>query len=533
LELLAAFLAGFAVLVVEILGVHLLAPWFGTSSLVWSQQIGLVLAAIALGGWIGGRLARAGDPLRRAARALVLGGLWIGAAGLLLGPFAARLLPSGLTLDDAAPAFLSGSFTAALVFFAPPVLLLSLLHPLLVQARAPRRGGAGPAAGEVAAAGTAGSLLGVVAATFLAVPLVGVRESLLGVAAVLLLAGGLLLSRAAAARSAVAACALLLAMLVPDPARRANLPPGAEVLAVRDSPYQHLRVIEFPLTGERWLQMNEGLDSFQSWWHPEATFGGLYYDLFALAPVYARADRPTDAPGGGVAALTRRERFWVLGFGAGSALGPIRAGLAGRPAAGVGVELDPAVLELGSEWLPLAEELRGAVRVVGGQDARAALRAAPDDLDFVVLDAYTRQFELPLHLATREFFAEIASHLRPGGVLAINVGTQAAPNDPGGLLARLGASVAPSFAALRLHRVPRSRNWVLFARKAAPLPSLERLAELLPPGLPLEVGAAVLPGQTVAGEALPPARPFTDDRNPVTLLQAREWWAAARADAVP
>ena len=69
--LFAAALSGFAVLTLEILGVHWLAPWFGTSALVWSNQIGVVLLAMALGGWYGGRAARRSiDPLRIAERNL-------------------------------------------------------------------------------------------------------------------------------------------------------------------------------------------------------------------------------------------------------------------------------------------------------------------------------------------------------------------------------------------------------------------------------------------------------------------------------
>ena len=46
-------------------------------------------------------------------------------------------------------------------------------------------------------------------------------------------------------------------------------------------------------------------------------------------------------------------RFWSLGHGAGSAVGPVSAILHDRPWSGVGVELDSAVVELGNEFLPL------------------------------------------------------------------------------------------------------------------------------------------------------------------------------------
>ena len=53
---------------------------------------------------------------------------------------------------------------------------------------------------------------------------------------------------------------------------------------------------------------------------------------------------------------------------------------------------------------------------------RAWLRAAPGEMDCILLDAYANQFEIPLHLATEEFFAEAHAALRDGGVLAINLG---------------------------------------------------------------------------------------------------------------
>ncbi len=515
--LFAAALAGFAVLTVEILGIHLLAPWFGTSALVWSQQIGVVLLALALGGWAGGRAAlRPGDPARRAAAFLGGGGLLIAAATALLPIFARWMLPAGLTLDDAARSFLQGSLASALLLFAPPVFLLAMVSPLLVEARARTRG-AGRAAGELGAAGTLGSLAGVYGSSLLALPLLGVRVTLFGTAAALLLAAALLRAGRARPFGLLLAGASLAAGASGDPARLAHLPEGAQVLSVRESTYQRLRVIEFPASGERWLQMNEGVDSFQSWWAPDAGWSGLYYDLFALAPLCAGLDP-------GVTGATRAVRFWVLGAGAGSAVTPLAAALGERAWEGIGVELDPAADDLGAEWMPLAPELQARFHRVAGADARSLLRCAPTDLDFVVLDAYARQFEIPPHLATREFFAEVGARLRTGGTLAINVGTRDRPDDPAGLLARLVASVRAGLGPeIRLHQVPRSRNWVLIARKNASLPSRADLATLLPAGWPLEIGAALLPGQAVEGSAVPPAAPFTDDRNPLVLLQARSW----------
>jgi predicted membrane-bound spermidine synthase len=517
MTLLVAGLAGFAVLAVEILGVHLLAPWFGTSALVWSQQIGLVLAAIAVGGWLGGRLAaRSADPQRSAAWCLLIGGGLMAIGIGLLAPFAMWLLSEGLTLENAAAIFQRGSFTAATLFFVPPVLYLAMLSPLLVQIRAAERG-PGRAAGEVSAAGTVGSLLGVFGSSFVAIPMIGVRTTLILTTVALLLGGVLLLKKRKVGAAALLPLALL---LLNDPSHAANLPEGAEVLAVEDSPYQHLRVIGFE-GGERWLQMNEGLDSYQSLYLPDSTWPGGYYDLFSLAPIYANFEVEE--------AQQRESRAWILGYGAGSAVSPLQFGFGDSGVNTVGVELDPKVVELGEQWLPLAPEVAAKVQVIAGADARSLLRCADVNLDVILLDAYARQFEIPPHLATIEFFAESFEKLRPGGILAINLGTTAAVESDLGFVARIRAGLASSFGEhQRMHRVPRSRNWVLFARKEMPFPDLAEVGALMPSGLPLAVGAACLPGQTVDGVGmLENVVPYTDDRNPLQLQQSMEWWREA------
>jgi hypothetical protein len=523
--LLAAALTGLAALSLEILGVRWLAPWFGTTSLVWSNQIGVVLLAMAVGAALGGRLARRGGPPWRAASALLVGaGLLLGLALFALPAFCAWILPEGLRLDEAAGIALGGSLAGALLFFAPPVLLLSMVAPLLVEIRAAERG-AGRAAGEVSAAGTVGSLLGVFGSTYLAIPFLGVRPTLALLGACLVLAGALLGARGWRLRAA--ALLPFLPLLLADPAARANLPRidglDTSLLAVEETPYQRLRVVGFRAPGaerdtERWLQMNEGLDSYQSLWRPDSTWPGGYYDLFALAPLAAFA--PED-PG--------EARFWSLGHAGGAALGPVAAALTAREWRAVGVELDPAAVALGAQWLPLQEEAAARTEVRVG-DARLLLRGAPQDLDFLLLDAYSAQFEIPAHLATVEFFAEARSHLRAGGVMAVNLGASSLAGTRGGAVGGVIAGMREAFDDhVRLHRVPFSRNVMVLACADRPLPTLGEMGRRLPAGLPSFLGGALLPGQTLEGAALPAGEPYRDDRSRLALEQAREWLGGGEA----
>ena len=509
----AAGLAGFAALTLEILGVHILAPWFGASSLVWTNQIGVVLAAMALGGWLGGRAARGTpQPARLAGRVLVGAG-FLGAIGVFLLPsFASWILPGPGMLDhaDAGGVFLGGALTSSLLFFAPPVFLLAMVTPLLVEERAPGRG-PGRAAGELAAVGTLGSLLGVFGTTFLGIPLLGARLTLLLTLACLVCAGAILLGRK---RIAGLGLLILLPSLETDPGRTANLPHAdAEVLAAAETPHGRFRVLSLP-NGERWLQSHEGLDSYQSRWREGETWPGGYYDLFALAPLAAMEG---DGGKGTV-------RFWSLGHGAGSAVGPVSAILHDRPWSGVGVELDAAVVELGNEFLPLPAVIQSKMEVIAGGDARALLRTCPGNLDFVLLDAYSRQFEIPFHLATLEFFREVHGKLREGGILALNLGTPEDGTEKDGVLVALRGTLAEAFAGhTRAHKVPLSRNWMLLARKGKALPAPTWMASHLPPGVPVGVGTSLLPSQTLGEPSYRPEVWLRDDGNPLSLAQARLW----------
>src|SRR3954462_8434190 len=81
---LLVFAVGTGSLGAEIAAVRLLAPYFGASTVVWANTIGVVLVALSLGYWLGGRRADRRPEMRG------LGLRALSAAGLLaLVPFAA------------------------------------------------------------------------------------------------------------------------------------------------------------------------------------------------------------------------------------------------------------------------------------------------------------------------------------------------------------------------------------------------------------------------------------------------------------
>jgi len=536
-------LAGAGTMIVELAAVRLLAPWFGASAGVWTNVIGVILLALALGYLVGGRLARGARAGGSFAAVLLLAGLFTAWLPRFAALVCEQFLPENLSLHDSARVFGWGSLASTLLLFLPPAVFLGCVGPLGVELLQRRTGScAGAAGGRVLAASTVGSLVGTFATTHVLIPIGGLQATFAGTG---LLLGGLGIALAFAIRrgrwlaagpgavlilvpwlwpwnddigrfvlrlGAPAGVAQTIVSALDLPRVQPRMPDGVSLLRARESAYQSIRVVETSDGGGilRQLQVNEGLDSFQSVWRPEPGLlgEGYYYDLFALPAWWSGADGPW--------------RVLAIGLGAGTAFRVIQgASPAGCAPELVGLEIDPEVVALGRKWCELPDE-GPTVRVGSGLDGRAALRALAGEapFDLAVLDAYAAQVEIPAHLSTVEFFGEVRERLAPGGWLAVNVGGFGF-DDP--VVAAVGATLAAAFEGdgrvLGL-RVPSARNYVLLARREAEPP------EPLGPGWAFEgeVGRALLPALELPGAWAWMGREegpiLTDDRNPMQRLQA-------------
>jgi len=410
---LTAFLSGAGVLVVEMTAPRALAPWFGQAQFVWTNVIGLVLAGLAIGSMVGGRLAD-----RRASPGL-LGGLLLAGAGLValsawLPQWVARaLLPERLPLEAAYPFLQRGSFLATLICFVPPVVLLGAVPPFLVRCATKRLEEVGRQSGLLYGAATLGSIAGSFATSYLLLEPLGTRGTQLLAAALLAVSAVPLFvaSRRVAGGVAGGAAALLLAAALLPPANRAAAAGAAlgELLVARDSRYQHLEVRHRDelCGGARVLAIDEGHDSFQSLTPDEGVLtDGLYYDYVNLLALDAVRDG--------------KLRVAILGMGAGTHARQLLELVGPRCDLSIaGVELDPEVVALGRSHLALPDDPR--LSIASGLDARTFADHSDATFDLVLVDCYSHQSFVPPHVASSEFFAAVARRLRDGGVLALNV----------------------------------------------------------------------------------------------------------------
>ena len=278
-----AFCVGAASLGAEIAAARLLAPYFGASTIIWANTIATVLVALSIGYAVGGRLAD------RRADLPGLCAIVLGAAVLLaIVPFVSDpfLHEAVKALGALSVGGFIGSLAAVLVLVAVPVLLLGMVAPYANRLAVGRVVDTGTVTGRLYAISTAGSLVGTFLAALLLIPLIGTHRTFLVFALLLALAAA---AGAGSWRFLVVAGIIAGLLAIPPAAIGADVS-GARVIYATETPYQYARVLQFP-SGERWLQLNEGV-AVHSLYRPGSYLTGGYWDDFLVLPFAERSAPP-------------------------------------------------------------------------------------------------------------------------------------------------------------------------------------------------------------------------------------------------
>ncbi len=408
------FISGGAILALELLASRIMTPYFGVSLYIWTGILSITLVSLAIGYWWGGRLAgNAGTaPARRLGLLFAimpaLAGLAIIAACMIY-PFAfhplARWSLSG------------GAFAACMILLFPPLVVTSAMNPLLValllqQQDAFKQGGRKGDAGSglVFFVSTLGSVAGVIITAFGLIPYVSNYTATLLVALLLgLLSLAAVASKLAmSARSAVTTCGIAAVL-------------GAALLAWQGDHYTG-RLGPVAFNGAQWQV--EGTHSslfgtvkvLRSGADADGKFLRMYFHdgliqnsvdsnqhsisfytwaLEALAHTY----RP------------QMQKALMLGLGA----GVVPSRLARDGTRVEVVEIDPSSLAVAQQYFGF-----DAKRVTTHQaDARAFVGDCKPVNDVVLVDLFHGD-GTPDYLITREFFRDLKSCLKPGGVAIFN-----------------------------------------------------------------------------------------------------------------
>jgi len=418
----AVFLAGGALLSLEIASSRVMAPYFGSSLFVWGALIGIVLAGLSLGYWLGGILAD-----RWATPTLFVSVLAVAGVLVLAIPFVDERILDWVVAWNPGPRL--NPVVATIAIFGLQSIVLGTVSPLAVKLLARSLERLGRTAGRLFAVSTAGSIAGTFATAFFLIPELGTDQLIATLAVVLLLAAGavaLVERLALVGVGALALAALSIGAVVSlepqqpgsvvSASKLQNWSPvyrqrgtsesreerpdfradGYEVLYEKDTQYHRVAVVD---DGEsRFLRFDNSFQSGMFVDDPYATRFD-YVDYLHLALAY----RP------------QARRVLFVGLGGGSA--PKRMWRDFPSLRIDAVEIDPAVVDVAYRFFGLPRDDRLQVTA---QDGRRFLAQNDGPWDAIVIDAFYAD-SIPFHLATAEFLQLAQSRLRPGGVVVTNV----------------------------------------------------------------------------------------------------------------
>ncbi len=390
------FVCGALVMIYEIIGSRIVSPYIGTSTYVWTSLIGVILAALSLGYWLGGKIADRKPDLKILASVIFLAGGAIAATILFKDVFLSFIARSPLILEFK-------SVVAALLLFAPASVLLGFVTPYAVKLKMLSLEDSGKTVGRLYALSTVGSIFGTFLAGFVLIPFVGSTRTLylIGFSLVAL---SLILAPFALTKANLTILILFVFGISATELQGWFL---FKMNDLRDIDTEYNRVQIFTTTDETGGRKVRALAI-----DPYFIQSKMYLDSDELASEYAKYYH-----------LVRHFKpdFQTTLLIGGAGYSFPKDYLKTYPDKQIEtVEIDPQMTEIAKKYFNLQENPN--LRIVH-EDGRIFLnRARENKYDAVFLDAFGSLFSVPFHLTTIEAVAEINRVLKTDGVVIFNVG---------------------------------------------------------------------------------------------------------------
>lgn len=390
---LVVFLCGAVVMVLEMVGSRILAPYLGSSIIVWTSLIGIILASLSIGYWWGGAKADKNASYRGLSLIILLAAFFI----------AAIALSKSFILDflqDHATSIRLSSAVATIVLFAPPGILLGMVSPYAVKLKLTSLDKSGNTVGRLYAVSTIGSILGTFAGGFYLIAFLGstkilyVLSIILVVTSLVAFMGGKLLK--------LSALGLFVILAIAADSYENYL--AAHGFHDIDTDYNRIIIYD----GK---DFRSGLTLRIMTTHPKAMQSAMYVEEpTRLALPYSRFYD--------LASCCKPDLKSMLIIGGGGYSYPKHA-LAKYPNLKIDVmEIDPKVTELAREFFALGQDPR--LTVIHG-DARSALNKSDKKYDAILIDAFNSHYSIPFHLTTQETALLLHDRLADDGVVILNI----------------------------------------------------------------------------------------------------------------
>jgi len=420
------FIASFCTLVIELVAGRIMAPYVGVSLYTWTSIIGVVLAGISIGAYLGGRMAD------RYPRSSTLGWLLFLSG---LGAFSISPLTNLIGGAQFHTSLMTRILMITTIIFFVPSCLLGMISPVVVKLTLNNLEKTGNVVGKIYAFSTLGSILGTFATGFFLISWMGTRYILLTMGIILIISafifGGFFRNKK---NLTLFFLFLFLSMLLPLVGLHIYAMTEPEEFSLSTSPIESIKkmftyAFKFPLEDEAYffkesdyytiklkksIKGNNGnpLESLvlDHLVHSYTDLEDPLYIEYEYIRMYEEMVRWQ---------AKKRTSLKVLFVGGGGYTFP-RFIEAKYPKAKIHVvEIDPEITRVAKKYLGISDHTQ--IRSFN-EDGRWFVMNCKEKgtYDFIFGDAFN-DLSIPYHLTTKEFAMQLKSLLKPDGLLLANV----------------------------------------------------------------------------------------------------------------
>ena len=387
------FICGAIGMILELIAARVLSPYVGSSNLIWTTIIGVMLISMSIGYWLGGKRADKDPNINNLSTTILLGALTTS----LIPIFETVLVKNFANISD--NLVLIALVTSAIIFGIPSF-VMATVSPFAVKLRDKEYSNVGEISGRTSSLSTIGSIFGTFLAGFFLIPTFGVRAIVFGTTVVLLILSITLYenkTRKFYMMIAIIAIAIFSFQTIGKVIYgRAN----PDVIEDVDSEYSRILIKQVSAndTTYKTMQVENGLESYID--EETGEMGARYLYYYDLADYYLKNFKSTLMIGG--AAYTYPTHY-----------------LDKYEDKTIDVsEIDEKMTELAIEQFNL--DINNERLNVYHQDGRSFLNTTKNKYDVILIDAFKGE-NAPFELTTYEAMKNARNILNDNGMVITNI----------------------------------------------------------------------------------------------------------------
>lgn len=393
------FICGASLMILQIVGSRILAPWFGSAAFVWANLIGIMLGSLSLGYFLGGKIADKFPKYKILSLIIFFSAVFI----LIIFSAKSEILALVSLFTESLKL---GSFLASLILFSIPSILLGMITPFSLRLKIKDVVSSGRTAGNLFAVSTGGSIFGTFLAGLFLIPVLGIKNIIITISIFLFFSSFLaFLPEKTSKNQKISLLFFSLLSLtffyfldIKSPSVFENL------IFEKESQYQGIMILDIEKNENiiRYLLLDGFPNSAMYLRNGILIENELVFDYlqcFNVANYYFPNPKRVLMIGGGV--YTYPQYY-----------------LKKHPETLVDVvEIDPSLIDVAQEFFAFRENPRLSIF---HQDGRTFVRNSQKKYDVIFLDAFSGH-SVPHQLTTFEFLKDLRRILKPEGMVITNI----------------------------------------------------------------------------------------------------------------